>query len=269
MKRNETGTAPYYKFDRLSQCCGIKHFISTRHGGLSDGAFDSLNVGLGTGDEAATVLENRQILAASVNIPLESFVTLNQVHNTTVSIVTSDMKGQGAFDRNTAIQETDAVITNECGICLFVMAADCVPILLYDPQKNVIGAVHAGWRGTVKQIVFLTVQKMQEAFGCNPADIIAGIGPSIGPCCYTIGSDVIDAVLHNFKTTEGFINCGSDNLPYFDLWYANRKQLMDAGIPDEQIETSGICTMCEHDKFFSFRHGKGITGRFGAGIMLK
>ena len=268
MKRNDRGAAPFYLFDHLSGQCDIKHFISTRKGGVSEGPFDSLNVGLGTDDERSSVMTNRQILADSVGIPLESFVILNQVHKTNVVVVTPEMKGAGSLDRATAIRETDAVVTSVKGICLYVMSADCVSLLFYDPVLKVIGAAHAGWRGTVQNMAAHTVTVMQDSYGCRPSDILAGIGPSIGPCCYDVGSDVIDAVMEAHGTTEGFIRTGSDSLSHFDLWYTNKFQLLQAGIPEKNIEVSGICTMCEHHNFFSSRFDQGITGRFGAGIML-
>lgn len=268
MKINERGKAPFYLFDSLSDICEISHFISSRKGGVSENAYNSLNIGFGTDDEYSNVLENRRIMADSVGIPLESFIMLNQVHKTNIAIIFPEMKGMGAIKKENAIRETDAMITSVKGICLYVMAADCVSILFYDPVKQVIGAAHAGWRGTVDKIASLTVLKMQETYGCNPTDILVGIGPSIGPCCYNVGSDVIDSAMNAFGTTDRFIRCGANFMPHFDLWYANKYQLLQSGIPEAHIEIAGICTMCESHNFFSSRVGKGVTGRFGAGIML-
>jgi len=262
--------APYFVYDKLKSYSEIIHFVTTRHGGVSDGAFASLNLGLGTQDRPLSVLQNRQILADSVGIRQEYFVMANQVHGTNVEIILKDRRGAGAFSRHNAIPSTDAMITNEPEICLFVMGADCVPILFFDPEKLVIGAAHAGWRGTVNKVAVATIQKMQESFGCLPKDICVAIGPSIGPCCYKVGGEVINEVLNQFGTTEGFISFDNpESTPILDLWAANKVQLMQAGIPEENIEVAGTCTNCHAGDFFSSRHGKGLTGRFGAGIMIK
>ena len=141
---------------------------------------------------------------------------------------------------------------------------------IYDPVKLVIGAAHAGWRGTVKKMAANTILKMQEQYGCSPKNICVGIGPSIGPCCYNVGGEVIQEVLQTFGTTEGLINFNNPEFaPILDLWSANKMQLIEVGVSEENIEIAEICTNCHHDDFFSSRHGKGITGRFGAGIMIK
>ncbi|HEY4787214.1 MAG TPA: peptidoglycan editing factor PgeF [Bacteroidales bacterium] len=269
MQQVRSSRVPYYIFDNFCDFKEIKHFVSTRHGGVGDGAYATLNIGLGTEDKPSDVLMNRRLLSESVGIPLESFVMAHQVHGIHVEVVTKDRKGAGAFSRDDALPSTDAMISNERGLCLFVMGADCVPILFFDPVKRVIGAAHAGWRGTVKKIAVATVQKMEEEYGCSPVDICVAIGPSIGPCCYRIGGEVIDEVLHSFGTTEGLISFDNqESLPILDLWTTNKFQLREIGVPDRNIEIAGICTQCNHHDFFSSRHDKGVTGRFGAGIVL-
>jgi polyphenol oxidase len=259
----------FYEFDKLRQISGIVHFITTRHGGVSKGAYASLNIGFGTDDVSLAVLENRHRMADALGFPLDYFVMANQVHGTHVEVITGKHRGLGAFHNHNAILATDAMITDEPEICLFVMAADCVPLLFFDPEKRVIGATHAGWRGTVGKVATATIQKMQEVYGCHPSGIFAAIGPSIGPSCYVVGGEVIDAVLKSYGTTDKFINFDNpDSLPMFDLWYTNRYELLEAGLKDEHIEVAGLCTQCQYGDFFSSRHGKGITGRFGAGIMI-
>lgn len=262
--------APYFVYDRLKEYSEIIHFVSTRHGGVSDGAFASLNLGLGTQDRPLSVLQNRQILSDAVGIPQEFFVMAHQVHGTNVEVIHKDRRGAGAFSRHNAIPSTDAMITNESEICLFVMGADCVPLLFFDPVKLVVGAAHAGWRGTVNKVSAATVRKMQETFNCNPQDILVAVGPSIGPCCYKVGGEVINEVLNMFGTTDGLISFeNAESSPIFNLWAANKVQLIEVGIAEENIEVAGLCTNCNAGDFFSSRHGKGITGRFGAGIMIK
>jgi polyphenol oxidase len=261
---------PLLGFEQFNKFHEIIHFVTSRHGGISSGVYTSLNLGFGTADGGLSVLTNRHKVADSLAIPLDYFVMANQVHGTHVEVVTREKRGAGAFHRHNALPATDAMVTNEPEICLFVMAADCVPVLFFDPVKKVIGAAHAGWRGTIGRIAAATVLKMQEIYQCHPQNICAAIGPSIGPCCYEVGGEVIDAVLQAFGTTEGLIRFDNDeSLPIFNLWQANKLQLMETGLKEENIETAGICTKCRADDFFSSRQGKGITGRFGAGIMIR
>jgi len=145
-----------------------------------------------------------------------------------------------------------------------VLTADCVPVLLYDKEKEVIAAVHAGWKGTKAQIVFKTVQKMKEVYGSDPKDIIVGIAPSIGRCCYEVGEEVAQ---HFFDTPEGFDTKGSKYM--LDLPYINEQQLLNASILEENIEMSNICTACEVEHFFSYRREQGCSGRFMSMIGMK
>jgi polyphenol oxidase len=262
--------SPVLKYDEWADFKEIIHFVSTRHGGVSQGPYASLNVGLGTDDDSGIVLKNRHILAKAAGIPLESFVILNQVHGTNVVVATGELKGSGSLDRESAIHETDAIITDQPGICLFVMGADCVPLLFFDPVKKVIGAAHAGWRGTVKNIALATVQKMKETFNCEGPDIRAAIGPSIGPCCYHVGGEVIDSILRSYGSTDKYISYEyKDSLAHFDLWQTNKTQLIEAGLSQHNIIVANLCTHCNHNDFFSSRYDKSITGRFGAGIMIR
>jgi YfiH family protein len=258
-----------YQFNTLSAFTQIKHFVTTRVGGVSEIPYKSLNIGYGTGDFSLHVLENRHRMANAVDIPLDSFVMANQVHGVNIEIVTKKHRSCGALYKDNSLLATDGMITSEPELCLFVMGADCVPLIFFDPVNNIIGAAHAGWRGTIQNMAAAMVYKMNTTFKCDPANIKVGIGPSIGPCCYNVGKEVENAVIQKFGTTEGFIvktNTG-DNM-VFDLWFTNRYQLVEAGIMDEHIETSGICTRCNQNHFFSSRSDNGNTGRFGAGIML-
>jgi YfiH family protein len=149
------------------------------------------------------------------------------------------------------------------------MSADCVPVLLYDPVKGAVGAVHAGWKGTVGKIVTATVKAMQEMFGTNPKDLKAGIGPSICPEVYEVGEEVIEAAVKAFGTKEGLITHeNGQGKGYFNLWEANRIQLLSMGVPADAIEVAGICTYRQSHQFFSARKSGNRAGRFAAGIML-
>ncbi len=258
-----------FRFLNLSKQDGVNHFVSTRIGGLSRPPYESLNLGFHVGDSPKTVLKNRERLAANIKIPLSDFTIARQIHSGTVTIVAKQMRGCGAADYDTAVEATDAMVTAVPRLCLTVLSADCVPVLLFDPQKRIVAAVHAGWRGTVKLVAQKTVEALQHEFNCKLTDLLVGIGPSIGPCHYEIGSEVISQVEATFGDTDGYISHESpDGKGYFNLWEANKRQIMEAGIPPQNIEVAGICTYCNAHLFFSARHQKGRTGRFGAGIML-
>lgn len=186
----------------------------------------------------------------------------SQTHSINVKLV----------DQNTMpedLADTDALITNAPGLCISVMSADCVPILLYDPENFAAGAVHAGWRGTVGKILTGTVKAMQREFGTDPAALVAGIGPSICPEVYEVGEEVLEAVEQAFGKTEGLIrNRTPEGKGYVDLWEANRRQLLSLGVRNECIEVAGICTYRHADQFFSARKSKNQAGRFAAGIMV-
>ena len=198
---------------------------------------------------------------------IESITSAKQVHGNKVAIVTKDMRGKGAKEQGSALESIDAMVTDTPGILLMIQVADCVPLLFYDPIKKVVGAAHAGWRGTVLQIARHTIDTMARKYRSDPADIYVGIGPSIGPCCYEVGHEVVHEVTKNLNNAKKLIKAENGHT-FFDLWEANKQQLIGSGIPSSNIEVAGICTHCNSDTFFSSRAGKGITGRFAAGIMI-
>lgn len=254
------------QFANLSGIEKLTHFVTRRAGGLSLPPYNTLNLGLHTADKHENVHANRARLAAETGIAIDKFLYASQVHSGDVKVIDEQAIAEGILSQT---PQTDATITRLPGICLMVMVADCVPLILFDPVKRVSAVVHAGWRGTVHKITSNTIHSMVRHFACNPADILAGIGPSIGPCCYEVGEDVKEFVSQCFGTTQEYLlQKNPTSKPHFDLWYANRKQLTDSGLKAENIETSQICTLCQADTFFSSRAGKGITGRFAAGICI-
>lgn len=256
-------------FKNLAAHRAIRHFVSTRAGGFSQYPYDSLNLGLHVGDDPDAVLKNRERLAEAVGIPLDQFTIARQIHSGNVKIISDELRGSGGTDQEHAIEGTDAMVTDRPGICLIVLVADCVPLLFFDPAKRAIGVAHAGWRGTLKSIASNTVSAMAEAFGSSPGDIMVGMGPSIGPCCYKVGPDVISQVRGAFQRGGDYIvNESKDGKGYLDLWKANLEVLLRAGIERKNIEIAGRCTCHEPDLFFSYRRRKGDTGRFAAGIVL-
>ena len=259
-----------WSFESFLKHTGITHFVSGRMGGISDPPYGSLNLALHVEDNSNAVLRNRELLASALGISLDHLTFAQQVHDSRIQIVTKGLRGSGAMEHQTALHATDGLITDIPGVCLIILVAVCVPFIVFDPKRKVVGVAHAGWRGTVRFIARNTVQVFQERFGASPADMIVGIGPSIGPCCYEVGPEVINHVEGVFGRGKGLIDRQArDGKGYFDLWEANRAQLLQTGIPEGSIEVSGICTHCNPNLFFSRRHQRGETGRFGAGIQLK
>ena len=245
----------------------ITHFISTRNGGVSINEYSSLNLGLNQADIPSNVFQNREILARTVGVDLNSFVFARQVHGTKVVRVFESDRGRGLFSRATAFPFTDGMVTNSKNVCLVSQAADCVPILFFDPEKNAVGVAHAGWKGTVLKISQFVINAFKQEFDTNPKDLIVGIGPSAGPCCYEIGKEVAEEVALAFGENDAILKPAKKIEKYIlNLWEANRQTLIESGIKENNIEISQRCTLCENHDFFSAR--KGDKGRFAAGIML-
>jgi len=216
---------------------------------------------LHTDEEPAKILQNRATIEAE--FPNMKFIVAHQIHSSNIEII-KELKTQGWESQSSVVKDCDALITDKKGVMLTILTADCVPVLLFDPIQKVVGAVHAGWRGTAEDIVFKTVLKMQESFGSNPKDIIVGVAPSIGACCYEVGEDVAK---HFFDHRDSFTQKGDKFM--LDLPYLNKIQLLKAGLIEENIEMSGICTTCEVDDYFSYRKEQGCSGRFMSMIGLK
>lgn len=253
--------------ERLSRIPKLRHGMTQRFGGISRGPYESLNLGLHVEDYKQHVVENRRRACRALGFPLASWVGAEQVHGVHVARVTSRHRGSGAFEHATAIPKADGLITNEADVLLTSFFADCVPIVVYDPQERSIGMAHAGWRGTVGRIAGKLVHAMQHEFSCDPAALYVWIGPSIGPCCYVVGSELAQRVADAF---------GSNFVPFdvsrqqhtLDLPALNKALLQQAGVKEEHIELAGQCTQCQTDTFFSHRASGGKTGRMACFIGL-
>jgi YfiH family protein len=270
MIRREIGSLQVWLFENLSMYKSLGHFVSTRVGGHSSPPYDTLNLSFNVGDAPENVRGNRERLVAAMGIPLNSVTTAKQIHDDRIKVVSKALRGKGSVNYDEAIDDTDAMVTNVPNTCLMVLLADCVPLLLYDPSKEVIGVVHAGWKGTLRRIAQATIRTLQRHFGSSTQNILVGIGPSVGPCCYQVGKEVVSQVEQAFGTTRDIVrNRSANGKGYLDLWEANLRQILDAGVPEKNIEIAGTCT-CDHpDVFFSYRHERGNTGRFGAGIFIR
>lgn len=267
MKRTTVGGVGLYRFRSLSEHDGIDHFVSTRHGGVSEGPYAQLNLGLHVGDDHARVVTNRERLASASGFALSDFVVCRQVHSATVAVVDGSMRGRGTRSDADALADTDAAIVRDAGVCIAVMLADCVPVIAHDPVVGAIGVAHAGWRGTVACVTSRMIEAMVSTFGCEPRDIVAGVGPSIGPKAYEVGTEVV-AAAETISGGRDIIRRGHAGRHTFDLWTANRLQLEASGVPRDQIEIAGICTHTHSDEFFSERKTK-PTGRFMACAVLR
>jgi polyphenol oxidase len=251
----------YYTFDSLDGQPLIQA-VFTRRGGVSQAPWASLNLGGTVGDDPDHVLTNRQRAFQSLGLDLAECYDVWQVHSSEVVIT------DRARPASQAHLKADAILTDRPGLTLFMRFADCAPILLYDPQRKVIGLVHAGWKGTVNQIVGRAVEAMQAAYQTRPADILAAIGPSIGPHHYEVGEEVVTQVRQVFgQQASEFLQPGAGNgRLQLDLWEANRRVLENSGV--RQVELCGICTACHSEDWYSHRAEHGKTGRFGAVIQL-
>lgn len=233
----------------------------SRHGGISPAPWHSLNQGGTVGDSRENVVENRKRIFDDIHRPVESIFDVWQVHGNQV------IYSNAPRELNAEHQKADAILTDDPGITLFMRFADCVPIILFAPDRKVVGIVHAGWMGTVNGIVIDAVKEMSSRFDIDPSSIFAGIGPSIGPDHYQIGKDVEDRVDEAFGARAGELLKRTDQGVFFNLWKANELVLHECGV--RKIETAGLCTACNTQDWYSHRQERGMTGRFAAVAFLK
>ncbi|MEW6669502.1 MAG: polyphenol oxidase family protein [Thermodesulfobacteriota bacterium] len=244
---------PFFRFHGLSGETRVSHAVFTRIGGTSAPPFASLNTSYSTGDHPENVTRNLRIIAAALDA--EVLLYMKQVHGTAVHVVS----GGDAPEPQGGIT-ADAMITDRPRAALMVKQADCQGVILYDPEKRILGLVHCGWRGNTLGILGTAVERMKKEFGCRVAVIRAAIGPSLGPCCaeFVAHEEIFPAPFRRFMVSEN----------HFDLWGVSRWQLAEAGVREDNIETAGICTRCRADLFFSYR-AEGTTGRFATVAMLR
>ena len=240
----------------------ITHGFTSKLGGVSHGKISGLNLGFRVGDDKKSVLENYKLVSKDLSLDLNRAVLSKQTHTDNIRIVTESDMGKGIM-RDSDIEDTDGLITNIQNIPLVIFAADCTPILLYDKANSVIAAVHSGWRGSVKGIAPKCIKLMKEVFGSNPKDIVAAIGPCIGPCCFEFGPEAIHIFPSDYRKQN------PDGKYMIDLWAYNRDKMIEAGLSAENIDISRICTACNADRFYSYRTHKDKTGRLAGIIMLK
>ncbi len=234
----------YAQFDRLRAKSGLAHAFSMRP--------DDVSVRLDGQTQQREARRRR--MARNLGLDPVHLCCCVQIHETGLAVIDSDQP-RGRIER------ADALVSDLTHIPLMCFSADCPLILAFDPVRRAVGIVHASWRCTVAGAAHRLVEAMLRRYGCDPAGMLAGIGPSAGPCCYEVGRDVYDAAVDLPNRDDLFPT--SDGRIFFDLWRANREQLAAAGVPDAGIETAGICTMCRNDSYYSFRREGAGCGHFG------
>jgi len=251
---------PVFQFHSIQKYSDqVEHAVLSRLGGVSSGAFESLNVSLTVDDRAENVLKNREIICRAFGLEDDKLVSANQIHGKDICVV--DEAFLATHKPNRDVDNIDAFVSNVPGVALMMKVADCQAIVMFDPVERVVAAVHAGWRGLMKDISGATIDLLKRKFNVKPEHLVVGIGPSLGPCC-SFFSDPQRELSADFKPYIAHNNT-------VDLWEFSTDQLMRHGVRPEHVEHARVCTMCGGGgKFFSFRRDHGVTGRFGVIIEL-
>ena len=261
MRKVSLTKTPAFQFHLLQKFSDqIEHAVFSRLGGVSDKPFDSLNIKFGIGDSQKTVKKNREVICKALKLEKENLISANQTHGKNIEII--DEEFIRFHPSNKEVDNTDAFITNLCEVALMIQVADCQGILMYDPVKKIVAGVHAGWKGLAKDISGATIKRLKQEFGVDPKKLLVGISPSLGPCCalFTDPRKELPKEFHKFIDEENKV----------DLWSFSVEQLQKHGVQKKNIELAKLCTQCRGNKrFFSFRQGRGITGRFGVIIYLR
>jgi YfiH family protein len=266
MKITNSDGVNYFSVPEWDAKNGVVHGLFTRTGGVSPPPYASLNVGQKGGDTPGNVRNNLERAARALSIPAERIFCASQVHGDRIHQVSGSEAS--VFGHDDPLQG-DGLLTAEGGLYLGILTADCVPLLLLDPGRSVVGAVHAGWRGTAKGIAAKAVRRMRDALGCKASDILVSLGPAIGPCCYVVGDEVATAFVQKDPETGRFLRPEGSGRWKLNLAGINRHQLINAGVQQKNISTSSLCTSCRIDLFFSVRGEGEPTGRQIALIGLR
>lgn len=265
--QNQDGGIITVTFPRLADPKVLKHAVSTRIGGVSRGAHQSLNISHKVRDDSVRVEENRALLTHAIGMELGKAVCVDQAHGDKVL----RLDGSNRLPNGGSLGEGDGLITSETGAPLMILVADCLPILYYDPIHKAIGLAHAGWRGTVSHVAPKTILAMGEAYGTRPEEVRAVLGPCIGPCCYEVGEDVHGEFTRIFPWGEQVFQKTFQANWKLDLAESNARQLLEIGLKEENLIRSGLCTIQHNSLFYSHRAEAmpdKPTGRIGVFMML-
>lgn len=250
---NDVNGVKFYTCSEFDKLPFVKHFFSTKVGGVSQGDYTSLNLGVYTNDLAENVDNNFNRIYNAANMNKDHMMYLFQCHGNDFYVADKENY------KNTCGKDGDAIITKEKNLSIGVFTADCVPILLVDSVTKVIAVIHAGWKGTYLNIAKKVVEFMINNMECKKENIMAALGPSIGPCCFEVGEDVAQKFTFVCKRNEKY---------YVDLWKENSNQISSCGVGADRIFSSDLCTMCNSDMFYSYRRDNGKTGRLGTFIQM-
>lgn len=253
----------------LGAYSNIFHFVTTRRGGCSKGAYATFNCSPFAGDEVECVRWNQKLLFEAMPKQPQALIIPHQTHGVKTLVIDRSFLLLPETEKQQLLEGVDAVMTSEPGCCICVSTADCIPVLLYDKKHQAVAAVHAGWRGTVNFILGHALERMRAVYGTVGQEVIACIGPGISLESFEVGDEVYEVFRSNgFDMSR--ISCrNTDTGKYhIDLWEANRQQLLDFGVPSSQIEVAGICTYLHHEEFFSARRLGIASGRILSGILI-
>ncbi len=255
-RRQDVG---FFTLPALDEQTWLVHGCTTRWGGVSRRDFASLNLGCKTQDDAAHVRENYRLLATALGVDPACWVLTDQTHTTRIRTVEPGDGGVGLL-RPHLQHDVDGLISDVPGLTLAVVHADCQPLLLADPVRRAVGAVHAGWRGSAGNIAAAAVKALQERYGSRPQDVIGLLGPAIGPCCYQVDRPVMEQFLPWHTAAAPLWQEQEEGKYLLHLAAVNRAQLLEAGLNPQNIHLSGLCTQCHNDLFFSHRQQQGRRG---------
>ncbi|MCI8593021.1 MAG: peptidoglycan editing factor PgeF [Lachnospiraceae bacterium] len=270
LRIREKGEVCWLTYPQIDACGLVRHGFTTRLGGVSEGIWSSMNLSFTRGDKAEHVQENYRRIADAVGFPVEKIVCSDQTHTTNVEAVTAGRCGEGVL-RPRTWSDVDGMVTNVPGVVLATFYADCVPLYFVDPVHRAVGLSHSGWRGTVGQIGAVTLRKMHDEYGTDPADVLAAVGPSICQDCYEVSADVAEQFCGAYgrEYWPRLFYEKPDGKYQLDLWEACRITLLDAGIRPEHLSMPNLCTCCNPELLFSHRASKGKRGNLAAFLMLE
>ncbi|MDR3240054.1 MAG: peptidoglycan editing factor PgeF [Clostridiales bacterium] len=266
MRIKDQNGVPIAVFPSFEETGLVRHGISTRTGGVSQDEWASLNLSFHRGDDPACVRENFNRFIAALRVRPGDMVFSAQTHGVRLRRVSAADRGKGLNPSD--IQDADGLYAHEPDVAIVTFFADCVPLFFLDPRQKVIAAAHAGWRGTAARIGAITAETLRAVYGCNPQDILAGIGPSIGPCCFQVDAPVAET-FSALPGYEAFVKGPSADQKYtVDLWNCNKMTLLAAGLLEKNIDCDPICTCCHPELFYSHRRDGERRGSMAGLITL-
>ncbi len=258
----------YFSSKLLDEVDFLLNASSSRQGGMSKGTFSALNLSKAVGDADEDVVQNWRLFCGVLGINTQQIFEVNQVHGNNVLVIDAQLLAKKQNGQLKQAISADAIVTDQPGVALTILTADCLPIIIVDPQKKAIAMVHAGWRGTCQGVIQQTLNRLAECYGGTPDNWLIGMGPCIGNCCYEVGADVVNIFRESHADWYTYCYYKGDKWS-FDLIGANMSQLLKAGVRPQNICELNMCTACQPEDFFSYRKTLGATGRMMSLAMLR